>query len=86
MNEDDPLTFEQGLEMLIEGDTVHTFLNPGGMLLGADWAREDALDLVRRAAAEGALWVSGPMATAMGHGLTAWDGPRPVFLETRSNG
>lgn len=30
MTEDKPLTYEQGAEMLVDGDTVHTFLNPSG--------------------------------------------------------
>lgn len=37
------LTPEQAETMLPEGDTVHCYRNPNGMLIGADWDRADVI-------------------------------------------
>lgn len=73
------LTFEQAVAMLPDGDRVHTFLDSGIALLGADWDREEILDLLRTGQPE----LSGEIATARGHGIVAFRESGPVFIETR---
>jgi hypothetical protein len=75
------LTPEQAEALLPDGGDIHTFLNPGGMLLGADWRREQVLELLRTSDRRE---VTGPAAQSMGHGLCAFrDDGVPVFIETR---
>lgn len=73
------LTEEQALAMLPDGDCIHTRVQAGFALLGADWNRKGILDLI----GEGICKVAGPMATASGHGLVVWDGKKNVFIETK---
>jgi hypothetical protein len=86
MNSDDVvlLSYDEAVALLPDGDTIHTFLNPAGMLVGADWDREQVLDLLRTTDRRE---VTGPEAQSFGHGLAAWD-PRGhvVFIETGKGG
>lgn len=64
------LTKEQAISILPDGDSIHTFYNPGFGLVGADWSREELLDeLGKRAVRE----LTGPSARGMGHGLCTYD-------------
>lgn len=60
------LTPEQAIAMLPDGDVIHTFRNPGGMLLGADWNRTDIEREIREAERRE---LAGEVATNTGHGL-----------------
>jgi hypothetical protein len=73
------LTFEQAQAMLPDGEYIHTFANPGGLLVRADWDREEVLDLLRKTQPE----LSGPMATGMGHGIVVSRDGRPLFIQTK---
>lgn len=73
------LTFEQAADMLAEGEHVHTFVQSGAVLIGADWGRPKLLALMRESACE----LAGDTATSMGHGLVVWDGKRPLFVATK---
>ena len=74
------LTYDEAVAMLPEG-RVHTFVNPPmGILIGADWDREDIYALLRSGRPE----LSGEQATAMGHGLVAFRETGPVFIETQA--
>lgn len=64
------LTAEQGIGILPDGETVHTFYNPGFGLVGADWGRADILKKIRES---DCLELTGPSAKAMEHGLCAYD-------------
>ena len=82
MTDDDyRLTYEQAVAMLPDGEQVHTFLDGGLALIGADWDREDVLALLR----DGRPELSGEQATAMKHGLVAFRPTGPVFIETRQS-
>lgn len=59
-------TPEQALEMLPDGEQVHTFRNSSGMMLGADWSRAGIEEEIRNAERRE---LAGGMATSMGHGL-----------------
>lgn len=63
------LTADEAIAMLADGDEVHCILNPNiDMLLGADWAREDVIKLIRSSSD---IRATGPMAQSMGHGVAA---------------
>lgn len=75
----DELTYAQALAMLPPGKEIHTFLNPAGILLGANWTRWQ----VRRALRLYPKSLAGDQATAMGHGLVIHEKGRYVFVATR---
>jgi hypothetical protein len=79
-NEPVELSVEDALAMLPEGDYVHTFRNPGGMMVGADWTRENIIKAVTESDHR---QLTGPMATSMGHGLAINEGGRILFVATR---
>ena len=74
---------DTAIAALPDGDDVHTFMQGGtGMLLGADWSREDIAAALRKAER---IDVTGDQAQSMRHGLAirhpradAW-----LFIETR---
>ena len=75
------LTYDEAVALLPDGDTIHTYLDGGFALLGADWRRPDILTLLEMTSRRE---VTGGAAQSMGHGLAAFraDGA-PVFIETR---
>lgn len=76
------LTPEELDAMMPPGENVHTFLQAGPILLGADWARGEILQCARRRPAE----LAGKEATGMKHGAVVWQllegRETPVFIET----
>lgn len=64
------ITIEQAISVLPDGDTVHTFYNPGFGLVGADWSKEDITDKLRRS---DIIELTGAAARGMGHGIGAYD-------------
>jgi hypothetical protein len=77
------LTYDEAVALLPDGDRIHTFVNPAGILVGADWDRGDVLALLRDTDRRE---VTGPAAQAFGHGLAAMHDGRPVFIEARKWG
>ena len=77
------LTYDEAVALLPPSSEIHVFLNPAGMLVGADWDREQVLDLLRTTDRRE---VTGEQAQAMHHGLAAFlpDGS-PAFIETRQS-
>lgn len=72
------ITKEQAISVLPDGETIHTFLNPGFGLVGADWERDDILDKIEKS---DVVELTGPGARGMGHGMEAGAGrssARPV--------
>jgi len=74
------LSYDEAVALLPDGDTIHTFLDSPVALVGADWDRGEVLALLERTDRRE---VTGPAAQSMGHGLAAFRGGRPVFIETR---
>ena len=73
---------DEAIRRIGDGDYIHTFLQaPMGILLGADWPREDVIELFT--SHPDAIEETGPIACARGHGLAVWRGNEPVFIETR---
>ena len=73
------LTPEQAIALLPDGEYVHTFRNPAGILLGADHDRA-TLEVAIRDAKTREL--AGPMATSMKHGLLIMDDVGYLFIAT----
>jgi len=64
--------------MMPPGEYVHTIMQGGPVLIGADWKRSEIIEAARRGAE-----LSGEAATAMKHGAVVWDNDGdPVFVET----
>ena len=79
MSEPIELSFDEAAKLLPEGDTVHTFRNPRlGMMLGADWNREDVLKAMRES---DVIQVTGPAAQSMRHGIAINHGGGILFIE-----
>lgn len=73
-----PLTYDQAIAMLPDAERIHTFRGTGPVMIGADWPRSTLLDAIREHGAE----LSGPGATAMGHGMALIDSVGVLFIET----
>lgn len=70
------ITAEQLDAIMPPGEYVHTFMQAGMTLFGADWRRSEILELAHSAE------LAGPQATAMNHGALVWQGKQPIFVET----
>ena len=79
MPEEAQLSIKEAEAMLPEGDTVHTIRQAGPCLIGADWTREQVLEIIKKYPPE----LSGPGATSMGHGIAIIDNVGPLFIETK---
>ena len=64
------ITTEQAISVLPDGDSVHTFYNPGFGLVGADWSKEDITDKLR---SSDIIELTGPAARGMGHGICVYN-------------
>lgn len=74
------LTYDEAVALLPDGDTIHTFLDGGVALIGADWDRSEVLTLL---AETDRREVTGPGAQGVGHGLAAYRDGEPVFIQAR---
>ncbi len=72
------LTYDEAVALLPDGDSIHTFLDSGIALIGADWDRAKILALLRES--DPGIEVTGPAAQRMGHGLPA---PAPPGQDTQ---
>ncbi len=75
-----PLTYDEAISLLPDGDEIRVILDGDVALISAVWDRAGILKLL---ATSGRLEVTGPQAQAQGHGLAAWLGNVPVFVETK---
>jgi hypothetical protein len=74
------LTYDEAVALLPDGEQIHTFLDGGLALIGADWDREAVLSLLRDTDCRE---VPGPAARSAGHGLVAWRDGEPVYIATK---
>lgn len=77
------LTKEQAKDLLKEGELIHTFMQSGPCMIGADWDKAEAIKEIDKAVC---IEASGDMARGMKHGLCIWrdvgnDNARPIFIE-----
>lgn len=73
------LSTKDALAMLPDGAFIHTFRGSGGVMLGADWNRKAVVAAIKEFGCE----LSGPLATAMRHGICLTDKTGMLFIETR---
>lgn len=77
------LTEQQAIELLPEGEQIHTFLNLPMALIGADWDRDEVIDKIR---SSDYREVSGSGARGLKHGLAVYNEGATaldvVFIET----
>ena len=62
------IPFHEAVELLPEGDEIHTFVNPApNVLIGADWERDRLIEAMRLSPE---IDVTGEHAQKSGHGLS----------------
>lgn len=79
MNDKVLITKEQAMNLIVEGDDVHTFKQAGRMLLGADWSREA---IAKGLEESEQIELAGDNAKSMKHAVVFYDRSGPVFVET----
>jgi hypothetical protein len=81
MSEQIILTPEEAETLLVEGETVHNYANPGpGMFVGCDYERADAVKAIHGALQ---LEIAGEHCKRMKHALAVWTSKtRCTFFET----
>lgn len=73
------LTIEQALDCIVDGDLIHTYSNPGLIMLGCDVSRESIIDDLNRYA--DSISIGGQHCRAMNHGLIIITDLGPLFVE-----
>lgn len=72
------LTKEEALSLLPDEDDIHTFRGVPGILIGADWYRDELVTEINRCTCE----IGGEMCRQLGHGLVIWTGrDDPLFVK-----
>jgi len=75
-----PLTAEQAISMLPDGDSIHTYrFAHFGVLIGADWSREKLVEAINDHKCE----IGGDQCKAVNHGLVVHIGDDPLFVECK---
>ena len=64
------ITKDQAISVLPDGDSVHTFYNPGFGLVGADWSRKDIINKIQGSEI---VELTGEIARGMGHGICVYN-------------
>jgi hypothetical protein len=72
------LTKDEALAMLPNKEYIHTFRSNNIALVGADWTREEMLEMIEQYEFE----LTGKQATSMGHGMAFKDELGWIFVET----
>ena len=78
MSDTIPLTYDQAVSLLPEGDSIHT-MKGSGFFVGCDWSRESILKAI---ADSPTLELSGLFARGMRHGLKVMHNGSAMFVET----
>lgn len=74
------ITPNEAIGLLNEGDDIHTFRNPSGIMLGCDWSRESIIKSLKKN--HDKIELGGEGCRSMKHGLIVWDDGSPLFIET----
>lgn len=77
------ITAEQAISALSNDESIHTFRNPRGMLIGADWSREELVKALQEAGPE-SIEIGGESCMKMDHGLILHSGG-PLFIESNTD-
>jgi hypothetical protein len=84
-DEKKPITVLQALALIeiSDDDYVHTFMDCGGVLIGADWSRTKIANTLAAYPAD--IELAGETARAMGHGICVIEKRGPVFIKTKED-
>lgn len=77
-------TAEEAISLLPNGETIHTFCDAPGGLVGADWDRTEIIGKIK---ASDKIELTGKTARALGHGLAIYNNDTKwksevLFVET----
>lgn len=72
--------YDVAVQMLPDGERIHTFVSIGPILIGADWDRANILERFKERVES-----SGPIAASMNHRLCFYDVDHWVFVETEKD-
>ena len=61
---------EEAIDLLPEGESVHTFMNAPFVLIGADWERDEVIQKIKNS---GRKEIAGDGARGLNHGLALWN-------------
>ena len=76
------ISIEDAIARLPDGPNIHTFRNPSaGMMLYADWDREKLIAAMKAAPV---IICTGPLASAVNHGIALHDNAGCLFIETKT--
>ena len=64
------LTIDEAQSLLPDGDEIHTFIQQGYAIIGADWSREDIIGQIKKCQVRE---ITGPAARGMNHGLVLYN-------------
>lgn len=78
------VSVDEAINLLPEGDEIHTFYNCGNSLIGADWDRQGVIDKLN---ASDKIELTGMQARSIGHGLAVYNNDTKwqsevLFIET----
>jgi len=73
------LDYDQAVSLLPDGDDIHVFMNPHGVLLGADWERSKVIEMIKA----GKCQLGGKLCQGMNHGLVCESAGSLHFVATR---
>lgn len=79
-DDDARVSVDQALAMLPDDEKIHTFMQAGFTLIGADWDRNELVDLITGAKVRK---LTGGNARSMGHGLAVPHANTWLFIATR---
>lgn len=74
------LTVDEAIDLLKEGDSIHTIRNSPFTLIGFDRNRNGIIDLMKLH--ESTLQLTGRVSRSMGHGMCLEDEKGYLFIET----
>lgn len=69
MREGELIPLQQAIQMLPDGDEIHTFRQRGEMLAGCNWKRKDIIKTMKKFKVKRA----GPSSVSLKHGLVCKD-------------
>jgi hypothetical protein len=75
-----PISAEQAIAMLPDGDTIHTMCAARGIALGADWTRKAVIDALHAARK---IHRATGYAREIGHGIVIVHNGTPMAIQTR---
>lgn len=75
------ITKKQAIGLLPKGKQVHTFVNPNGMLIGADWSKKELIEKINNSK-DNDLEIGGETCKGLKHALIMHSDNRVLFVET----